>query len=322
MVLKDERRAVNDWVERHAWVALPKRALSEFSDDDSPLFAGALAFFALFAIVPLVAITLFLANFFLGNGENVRSQLTTWLGGVLGSEQLAALEALIRNAQAPGSGLIPTLVGLAVLLLAASRFFMYLEASLNRIWDVEVKEGTFLTRLKKRLVSFALVLVATLVMLAVGIFGSIVAGGFRFVQQFIPWNPLLTFAVQALVSLALLTGLFMVMFRYLPDAHIEWRDAAVGAAVTAVLFVVGQVVIGRMLSGSTLATAFGGFTALVIVLLWLYYTGIVVLFGAEFTQVYARYRGRPLEPEEGVARRRGAKSGGPVATRSRGRAQG
>lgn len=304
---KERARA---WVEARPWAAVPVQTVKEFVEDEAPLHAAALAFFSLFAVAPLLVLVIVAGSVAMGDGESARSQLLHGAGTLLGEKNADALQSLIANARFPGGGLVASAVGVLVLVYTASRVFAYLEVSLNRIWDVEVKKDgrSLLRTVRKRLFSSAMVLVLAFLLLVSLVISGVLAGVFNWLEALVPWDPVVFLAVRIVTSVAVLAGLFVLLYKALPAARIEWRDAAIGAVVTAVLFTVGQVAAGQVVAGSRIASAFGGLASIVVVLLWFYYTALAFLLGAEFTQVWATRHGKPLRPDPEVAQRAGRKS--------------
>lgn len=292
------------------WVALPKQTFREYFGDEAPLRAAALAFFSLFALGAMFILVVAASAVLLGEGQMARDQILRALQRFLGPGAADAVQSFLSRVRLPGGGFWPTLIGVAVLLWAASRVFAHLEKVLNIIWDVRPKEGRDLARtLRKRAVSFGIVVAVGLLAMVGLLVTSILSAPLAALDAPLPGERLVWRLVNFAASVLVLSVLFAVLFKYLPDARIEWDDVLVGAVATGVLFAAGQLVIGHYIGQSAFTNAFGAAGSAVVVLLWLYYSALVFLLGAEFTQVYARRRGKPIRPERDIAERRGAKDG-------------
>lgn len=304
------------------WVKLPQETVRQFSEDEAPLRAAALAFFSLFAVAPLFVLVLVLAGLLLGAETAVRASLFGGAAMLLGAEEAKALETVVSNARLQEHGPVAGLLGLVALLFGASRVFAHLETSLNRIWDLVPHERRDLVQtVRKRLASFAMVLGVGFILVVSLVATSLLAALVRYVNDVLPMPPPLLAAAQAIVSVVVLTVVFGTMYKYLPDARIRWRDVGIGAFGTALLFTGGLLGIGQYLGRSALASAYGSAGAIVVVLLWFYYAALIFLLGAEFTQVWAQRHGAGIRPEGNLARRAGQKRDLPRAGK-RGRASG
>lgn len=282
-----------------------KETVEESASDETALHAGGLAFFTLFAVVPLIAIVLLVSHLALGDGEGARQAMLRGVESMLGEEQMDALQEVIASTRTPGGSWWTVAGAAAVMLFAASQVFAALEVSLDRIWDVETEQRSWMEALRRRFFSLAMVLGLVFLLLASLLLSSVLSAAARVMSDLLPWEHVTIQVALAALSVFVLAPVFMLLFKYLPNARIRWRDVAPGGALTAVLFTAGQLLIGRLLAGTTLASAFGPFASLIIVLLWMYYMALIFLVGAEFTQVYARAQGHPVEPEPGLSRRRG-----------------
>jgi membrane protein len=271
-----------------AWNIL-RRAISEFSDDDAMSLAGALAFYTALSLAPLVLIVIKIAGLLDANAQDhVVAQITGFVGREAGEAVAAIIEGAERNER---TGTLAAALGLITLAFSATGVFGQLQMSLNRIWDVRPKpgQGVWLW-IRKRILSFGMVLsIAFLLLVSLVISAGLSA---VFAQETLAWN-----AVSLVVSIGLFTALFALMFRYLPDARIGWRDVWTGAATTAVLFAVGKFVIALYLGRSAVGSAYGAAGSLVILLLWVYYSAAVFFFGAEITESYAHENRSPIVPD-------------------------
>ena len=277
---------------------LIKQTVKEWSEDKVPRLGAALAYYTMFAMAPLLIIAIAIAGFVFGE-EAARGRVTSELGSLINDDAAAMVEELILSARRPAAGIVATIVGVVTLLLGASGVIGQLKDSLNTIWEVAPKPGRgILGLLKDRFLSLGLVLGIGFLLLTSLVLSAVLDA----VSEFAFGDDAGT-ALQVLnfiVSFVVITLLFAVIYKVLPDVKIAWRDVWIGAVVTAFLFNVGKFLIGQYLSRSTTASVFGAAGSLILVLLWIYYSSQILFFGAEFTQVYANRFGTKLEPAEGA----------------------
>ena len=270
--------------------AVFKESFGEFSADKVPRLAAALAYYALFSLAPLLVIAIAIAGFAFGE-EAARGQIVGQVGGLIGETSGKAIEGMIENAgKNEGEGVLSTIAGVIALLFGASGVFGQLKDTLNTVWGVEPKKsGGALALVKDRFWSFTMVLgVGFLLLISLIISAALAAVG-TFMEGRLPGGETLSQIVTFSVSFAVITMLFALIFKYVPDAEIRWNDVWVGAAFTAFLFVVGKFAIGFYLGKSSVASTYGAAASIIIVLLWLYYSGLILFFGSEFTEVYSRH---------------------------------
>jgi membrane protein len=282
-----------------------KRSVRDFLDDDCMTRAAALSYYTVFSLPPLLILILLLASTLLDPGD-VRGGLERQLQTLMGPAGGEQVRTMLANAERPGGGVLPTILGMAALLFGATGAFIQLQDALNRAWEVEPdpQQGGFKNFIFKRLLSFGMILsVAFLLLVSLAVSAALTAFG-NALEAFTPdflSGPLMQ-ALHLALSLGVIAALFAAMFKVLPDATAAWRDVWVGAAVTAVLFVVGKFAIGLYIGQSNPGEAYGAAGSLALLLLWIYYSSIILLFGAEFTQAWAEQRGRGIVPEEGARR--------------------
>lgn len=281
--------------------SLVKDTVSQWSDDEAARQAASLALYTLLSIAPLVVISIAVAGFALGE-EAARGQIADQVGAVVGTEAGRAIEAMVANARTPSEGIVGTLVGLAVLLFGASGVFGELQTALNHIWDVKPKPGRGLRGfIRDRFFSFSMVMgVAFLLLVSLVISAALAAIGERYLTR-LP-VPAVHALLNVVVSFAVTTTLFALTFKLVPDARIAWRDVWVGAAVTALLFSIGKVVLAWYVGRSATESAYGAAGSLVALVLWVYYSAQILFFGAEFTQVYATRFGSRIVPKPNAVR--------------------
>ena len=282
----------------------------EFSADDGLRLAAALAYYTVVALPPMLVVILVVASFFTQAGEAVGADVT---GGkdagevvsqpvedAIGEKGAGQLQAMLKAARESDKSGPAALIGFAVLLFTAGAAVAQLQVGLNEIWEVEPHpDSTVLDFIKKRLLSLGMVVgVGFLVVLSVTLSAAISALS----NDVLPLPSWTASIAVNLVTAALLTGLFAAIFKFLPDAEIAWKDTWIGAAATAVLFVIAKFGLGFYLGKNDPGASFGDAGALVLILVWIYYSLAILLFGAEFTQVYARRHGSGITPDEDSVR--------------------
>lgn len=264
--------------------------------------SAALAYYSLFALTPLLLVILSLARRFFAEGQ-ARGELVRQLLGVMGPETGLAVAALLEKTAEPGVEAVPIgAAGLVFLVLGATAVFIQLQEALNRVWEVAPRPGSvFGSLLKKRLVSFGLVLTVGFILFVSLLLSAGLMALTDAIRAEVPFRLALITLGNEVLSLLVLAVLLALVYRILPDAKLEWRDVGLGAAVTALLFSAGKWLIGFYLGRTTTASQFGVAGSLVVILLWVYYESAILLFGAELTAVYSsRYRRRVVTPAPGA----------------------
>jgi len=274
--------------------AVFKGAVFEWNEDKVPRMAAAIAFYAVFSLAPIVVIAFKLAELTFGTDIALREVLTQ-AAFLIGRDGADGIKLLIENAQPRPASPTSTVVGLAAMLFAATGVFTELKDSLNTIWEVQPRPGlALLEMVRDRFFAFAMVLVIWFLMLV-----SLVASAAMSALGQYATSYLVGFQFgESLLSLALITLLFALIYRVLPDVSVCWRDVWFGALITATLFVVGKLLFGLYLGQSSIGTSYGAAGSLVIVILWTYYSCLILLFGAEMTQVQARLRHAKRVPND------------------------
>jgi membrane protein len=225
------------------------------------------------------------------------------VGGLVGSEGAGLIETMIQSAQQPGTGMVATILGVIGLLLGALGAFGQLQDALNTIWEVKPKPGGgVLAILRDRLLSLGMVLVVGFLLLVSLVVSAGLAAVGNFMAGLLPDSELLLQVLNFVLSFAVITVLFALMFKYLPDAKIAWGDVWIGAAITALLFTIGKVLIGLYLGNASVTSSYGAAGSLAVLLLWMYYSAQIFFLGAEFTQVYANRFGSRVVPAENAER--------------------
>ena len=272
-------------------------ALRAWWDDDAPRLGASLAYYTLFAIAPILLVATAIAGMAFG-AEAVRGEIVGQLDHLIGREGARAVQSLLEGASQQRTGILATVFGSITFVVAATGAFLELQSALNAIWRVKPNPGTnFKAFLLDRVRSFGLVVaIGFLLMVSLAVTAALAALN-GWLARYAPSIPLLWSGVSMFVSLVVTTGLFALLFRFLPDVHLRWRDVMTGALATAVLFTIGQQFIGLYLGQSSMSSSYGAAGSVMILLLWVYYSCQILLFGAEFTRVYAQRDGGKPAPE-------------------------
>jgi len=283
------------------YFGLLKQTISEFGNDKAPRLGAALAYYTIFSLAPLLLIVIAISGLAFGH-DAAQNKIFEQLRGFLGSQAAVSVQDMVKNAAKPKSGTVATIIGIVTLIFGASGVFGQLKDALNTIWDVKPREGGgILTLVKDRFLSFAMVLgVGFLLLVSLVIDTAITAIG-TYAGSHLPGGEVLWHVAELIFSFCVITVLMAMIFRLLPDLKIEWRDVWLGAAITSLLFVLGKFALGIYFAKSAVGSSFGAAGSLVIVLLWVYYSAQILLFGAEFTQVYARAHGSLKDAKQAEA---------------------
>jgi membrane protein len=286
-------------------LALLKAAFRDFQDDDCPRMAAAMSYFAVFALPPLLALVLMIVGVFVDPAD-VQGRIQAEMGAVVGADGARQIETMIAATSQPeNQGLGKAALGVLLLLIGATGAFGQLQAALNRAWEVkpDPEQGGVRRMLLKRLLSLGMVLtIAFLLLVSLAVSALLSAFGDFLGGLLGGLSGSLLQLIQTALSLGTIAGLFALMFKWVPDARVAWRDVWVGAAFTAALFVLGKSLIALYLSRSDPGSSFGAAGALALILIWVYYSAMILFLGAEFTQVWAVERGSGIEPEPGAIR--------------------
>jgi len=282
---------------KELWPTL-KESFTDWKEDDALSLGAALAYYTVFSLAPLLVVVIAVAGLAFGR-EAVEGQLVHQIDGLIGRQGAEAVQTMIAHTARTGSGGLAAVIGLVTILFGASGVFTQLQKSLNKIWEVEPRPDQGISGLvRARALSFGMVLAIGFLLLVSLIAAAALAALDTYLTGLLPGLETLLQVLSFLLSLALVTLLFAMIFRYLPDVRIAWRDVWLGALVTSLLFAVGKVLIGLYLGHSSTASSYGAAGSLVVLLLWIYYSAQILFFGAEITQVHARRAGRPIAPDE------------------------
>ncbi|MBV8808399.1 MAG: YihY/virulence factor BrkB family protein [Acidobacteriaceae bacterium] len=276
--------------------ALLKATFQQWSEHKSPRLAAALAYYTVFAIAPLLIIVIAIAGLIFGHDAASR-QVLGQIGSLTGHNTQAQLTSMVSAASKPKTGIIATILGVITLILAASGVVLQLQDALDVIWDVEEKKsGGLWQTIRTRLLSIGMLLgLAFLLIVSLAVSAGLSAVN-TYTSALVPAAAYLMQFVNVIFDIVILSLLFAIIYKYLPKAQVSWKDVRVGAVLTAVLFIIGQFLITLYLGKLNASSPYGDAGALIILLLWVYYSAQLLLFGAEFTNVWAGKYGDRIAP--------------------------
>lgn len=282
--------------------ALLRQAGGAWLADNAPRLGAALAFYTLFSLAPILVVAVSVAGFLFGK-EAAQGEIVQQFRGLMGTQGATAIEVIIQSTNRPALGVFATTVGLLAILAGASGAFNELQDALNTIWKVDSTTKSFwAATIRQRFFSLGLVLATGFLLLTSLIVTASLTAAERFVNSVIPASVILFESINFILSFGVITILFALIFKFIPDTTIPWRDVRMGAAVTSLFFMVGKVAIGFYLGHSALTSAYGAAASLVIFLIWIYYSAQILLFGAELTHIYALKYGSRMEAVEPFGR--------------------
>jgi membrane protein len=282
------------------WVLL-RDAFYAWLDDKAPALGAALAYYTVFALAPLLIIVIAIGGLAFGQ-EAAQGQILSQIEDLLGENGAKAVQAMLESARQPTTGWLATIVGIVMLVLGSTGVFAQLQDSLNTIWKVAPKPGRGIRGiLRDRLLTFMMVIAVGFLLLVSLVLSAALAAFGKFFNYLLPVPEAVLHGINFVVSFGVITLLFAMIYKILPDVKISWSDVWIGAAVTSLLFSLGKFLIGLYLGKSGVASAYGAAGSLVVILVWVYYTAQILLYGAEFTAVYAiRYGSRIVPTENAV----------------------
>ena len=269
------------------WIPIFKETYTQWAAHKASRLAAALSYYTIFSLAPLLLIVIAIAGLFFG-AQAAQGQISAQLAGILGAKSAHQVDAMIAAAGAHKSGVIATVIGVVMLVLGASGVVLQLQDALNTVWDVQLESGGgFLRMIRERLISFSMIIGLAFLLLV----SLVLSAGLSALNTYTTSiAPALNYAVHALnvvFDLGILTLLFAVIYKYLPEAEVQWRDVWMGSFITALLFTIGQFALTIYLGKMNVASPYGDAGSIIVLLLWVYYSAQLLLFGAEFTRVWA-----------------------------------
>ncbi|MFN6527778.1 YihY/virulence factor BrkB family protein [Nostoc sp. ChiSLP03a] len=275
---------------------LLQETFKEWSDDKASRLAAALAYYTIFSIAPLLIIVIAIAGAVFGE-EAARGQIVGQIQGLVGVDGAKFLETAIQNANQPKTGAIASIISVLVLLVGATGLFTELQDAMNTIWEVKPKPGRGINNMiRLRVLSFAMVIGIGFLLLVSLVISTILATLVTYFSNLLPGFDFIWQIANLVISFAITTVLFGLIFKVLPDVKIAWSDVLIGAALTSVLFSIGRFLLGQYLGNGSFGSTYGAAGSLVVILAWVNYAAQILFFGAEFTQVYSRRHGSGIVP--------------------------
>jgi membrane protein len=280
--------------------SLLKQTGMEWIDDKAPQLGAALAYYTVFSLAPLILILLAIIGVLFRKDPNgAWTRLTEQMSYYLDKSAIDVVQGIAAKASEPGKGTLATVIGIALALFGASGVFGQLQDALNTIWGVKAKPGVGIWGfLRARFISFAMIAGVCFLLLVSLVIEGVLKAFSQYIQARLPGGLAIAMTIYFVFDFATVVVLFAMIFKGLPDVKIRWRDVWVGSVMTAVFFLVGKWALGLYLTSNSAASAFGAASSLITLLLWIYYSSQILLFGAEFTQVYANRTGARIEPDD------------------------
>lgn len=288
---------------KQVWRLL-KESFAEWNQDKASRLAAALAYYTVFSISPLLVLVIAIAGIFFDRAA-AQQQIMNQVRSLMGPQGAEFIRTALENSSQPGSNssLIATVVSLILLIVGATGVFVQLQDALNTVWNVEERpEEGFMAMLRKRILSFGMVLVIGFLLLVSLVVSALIAGFASGLNQTLPGMDTVVQVVNFALSFGITTLLFALIYKYLPDVEIAWRDVWFGAAVTALLFSLGKLLIGIYLGQSSFGSSYGAAGSVIIVLFWVFYSTQILFLGAEITQVFSRRFGSRIRPDQHAIR--------------------
>jgi membrane protein len=294
--------AIKDYFTRQAFkngMTILKAAFKGFSDDLALKYSASLAYYTIFSLAPLLLLIISLAGIVLGK-EAIQGKVFSEINGIVGNDAAKQIQDMIKHLGMEGKSTISVIIGVITLILGATTVFGEIQQSINIIWQVKPKpKKGWLKIVKDRLLSGSMIVtLGFLLLVSLALNGGLEALS-DYLKNFLPEFTVTLFnIISVLITFVVITVLFGLIFKVLPDAKISWKDVRSGAIFTAILFMIGRLVIGIYIEKSGASSTYGAAGSLIIILLWIYYTAAILYFGAEFTRAYVDFKGKRIEPAD------------------------
>lgn len=285
------------------WLGVFGRAGQHWLESQAFIYAAALAFFTVFSIAPVMIVAVTVVGLVLGE-KAAEGQIMDQLQDTIGPEAAGIVQTAVVNSQIDQSGLIPSLIGIAAIILGATTVFAQMQQSLNAIWDVAARpsRNSALMYVRSRVLSLTIVLAIGFILLVSLLMSVALRAVMTFAEQWLPVPGFLLIGLELALSFAVITLLFAAMFRILPDVILGWKDVLIGGAITAALFTLGRSLIALYLANTATASTYGAAGSLVVLLLWVNYSSLILLYGAAFTRAQLEARGGTIRPKATAVR--------------------
>lgn len=293
------------FIMKNRYLNLVVNTYQGWSRDNAPRLAAALAFYTAFSIAPLLVLVIAIAGFILGH-QAAQGHLVNEIGDLVGANAAQLIQEIIKNASKQGNNIVATIIGAVTLLVGATGVFAELQNDFDIIWHVKPKpEKGLWSFIRSRVLSFGMILVLGFLLLVSLVISAFLSSLGVYVIHLTTKAQILLQIINVLISIVVIAFLFAMIFKFLPDVSIKWRDVWIGSVVTAILFSIGKVLIGLYLGKSTIASSYGAAGSLAILLLWVYYSAQILFFGAEFTRAEVNMRGARIEPAKHAEKTKG-----------------
>ncbi len=274
-----------------------KQVFTEFAEDDILKYSASLAYYTVFSIAPVLIVIISICGKLFGK-DAIQGQIYRHIKGLVGNDAAIQIQETIKNIHLTGQSIFATIISVIVLLIGATGIFGEVQDSLNKIWGLRVKtKKTWWKLILDRLLSFSLIISIGFVMMVSLLLNAIVSAFGKFLARyFSDFSVIVVQITDSVLTFVITTFLFSLMFKVLPDAKIKWKDVLVGGVITSVFFTFGKLGIGYYLGSSSIATIYGAAGSIMIIMVWVYYSSIILYLGAEFTKVYAKLYGGKIYP--------------------------
>jgi len=276
-----------------------KQVFTEFVEDSILKYSASLAYYTVFSLAPVLIVIISICGVLFGK-EAIQGHIYSQIKDLVGNDAAVQIQDTIKNIHLTGHSVFATIVSIVILLIGATGIFGEVQDSLNKIWGLRVKtRKTWWKLILNRLLSFSLILSIGFVMMVSLLLNAIVSAFGNFLARyFSEFSVVLVQITDSVLTFVVTTFLFSLMFKVLPDAKIKWKDVFIGGLITSVFFTLGKLAIGYYLGSSNIATVYGAAGSIMIIMVWVYYSSIILYLGAEFTKVYAKLHGGKIYPNE------------------------
>ena len=276
-----------------------KQVFTEFLEDNILKYSASLAYYTVFSLAPVLIVIISICGVLFGK-EAIEGHIYSQIKGLVGSDAASQVQDTIKNIHLTGHNVFATIVSVIILLIGATGIFGEVQDSLNKIWGLRIKKRkTWWKLIINRLLSFSLIISIGFVMMVSLLLNALISAFGNFLgRYFSEFSVILVQITDSVITFVITTFLFSLMFKMLPDAKIKWKDVLIGGLITSVFFTLGKLAIGYYLGSSNIASVYGAAGSIMIIMVWVYYSSIILYLGAEFTKVYAKLHGGKIFPNE------------------------
>lgn len=276
-----------------------KQVATEFTEDDILKYSASLAYYTVFSLAPLLIIIISLCGLLFGH-DAIQGHVYGQIKGLVGTDAAAQIQDAIKNIHITGHNFFASVVSIIVLLIGATGIFGEVQDSLNKIWGLRIKtRKTWWKLILNRILSFSLIVSIGFVLMVSLLLNALIAAFGQYLSQYTAgFSVLMIQLTDSVLTFVATTFLFSLMFKMLPDAKIKWKDVLVGGLITSIFFTLGKLAIGYYLGQSNITSVYGAAGSIMIIMVWVYYSAVILYLGAEFTKVYAKFYGGKIFPNE------------------------